>query len=250
MPHDMESVAEVVRAARRILFVTGAGVSADSGLPTYRGVAGLYNDEHCEDGVPIEVALSGGMFQTRPEVAWRHIARIEEACRGAAPNRAHQVIAELEAGGREVLVLTQNVDGLHRRAGSTRVIDIHGDISTLYCPRCAWRETVSDYSHLAVPPPCPTCGAVIRPDVVLFGEMLDPAKMARLEAELDRGFDVVFSVGTSSLFAYILEPLFVAQERGIPTVEINPGETDASSMVDHRLQMGAAAALGALAELL
>lgn len=74
--------------------------------------------------------------------------------------------------------------------------------------------------------------------------------MARLEAELDRGFDVVFSVGTSSLFAYILEPLFVAQERGIPTVEINPGETDASSMVDHRIQLGAAAALGALAELL
>jgi NAD-dependent deacetylase len=250
MPPELAPVAALIRASRRLLFVTGAGLSADSGLPTYRGVAGLYNDANTEEGVPIEVALSGDMFRTRPDVVWRHIARVEAACRGAAPNRGHQVIAELERGGREVWVLTQNVDGLHRRAGSTRVIDIHGDISTLYCPHCAWREVVTDYRHLQVPPPCPSCAQIIRPDVVLFEELLDEDKVATLERELRRGFDVIFSVGTSSLFAYILEPLFVAHERGIPTVEINPGETDASELVTHRVRLGAAAALDALAALL
>lgn len=242
----LEAVAAVLKDARRVLFVTGAGISADSGLPTYRGVSGLYNDEHCEDGIPIEAALSGEMFRINPGLTWKHIARIEEACRGARANRAHEVIAALEADGREVWVLTQNVDGLHARAGSTRVIDIHGDVSLLMCPVCDYREQVTDFSHLDLPPRCPQCRAVIRPDVVLFGEMLDPDKISTLQEQLARGFDVVFSVGTSSLFPYIQAPMHEAQARGTPTVEINPDTTGLSSIVDHRLPMGAAEAMQAL----
>lgn len=243
----LDAVAARLADARRVLFVTGAGLSADSGLPTYRGVSGLYNDEHCEDGIPIEAALSGDMFQINPGLTWKHIARIELACRDATFNAAHEVIARLDGPGREVWVLTQNVDGLHARAGSKRVIDIHGDVSQLFCPVCAWRERVSDFSHLTeMPPTCPQCGAIIRPDVVLFGEMLDMDKLEVLQAELARGFDLVFSVGTSSLFPYIQAPVLEAKQAGITTVEINPDTTGLSPIVDHQLPMGAADAMRGL----
>ena len=244
---DLDRIAELLRAARRVLFVTGAGLSADSGLPTYRGVSGLYEDAGTEESLPIEAALSGEVFTRAPHITWRHIARIEAACRGARVNRGHEVIAALDGDGREVWVLTQNVDGLHRRAGSTRVVDIHGEVSRLLCPRCGWSERVTDYAHLTtMPPPCPACGAVIRPDVVLFGEMLDPAKVDTLQRELMRGFDLVFSVGTSSLFPYIQAPVEEAAREGIPSVEINPGDTEVSRLATYRLRAGAADTLDAL----
>lgn len=239
-PYD--AVARIVREARRLLFVTGAGLSADSGLPTYRGVGGLYEDGHTEEGVPVEVALSGSMFQMRPELTWHHILRIEAACRGARPNRGHEVIAELEAQA-EVVVLTQNVDGFHPAAGSSRVIEIHGAIHRLRCTSCAWRDQVDDFSDLGALPRCPGCGGLIRPDVVLFDEMLPEAELEKLRDEASRGFDAVFSVGTSSLFPYIVEPVLTAARRGVPTIEVNPGETELSALVDIRLPERAAVAL-------
>lgn len=245
---DFDRVIFSLRKARRVLFVTGAGLSADSGLPTYRGVGGLYEDEEgTEEGVPIEVALSGPMLESRPEVAWRHIARIESACRGARPNRGHEVIAELERRF-NVVVLTQNVDGFHREAGSSRVIDIHGDIHDLRCTACAHRQTVEDYQHLAMPPSCPVCSAMIRPDVVLFEEMLPTKKLLHLQAELQVGFDVAFSVGTSALFAYIAAPMAELRGRGTLTIEINPTETAVSDVVDIVIRDRAAPILNRIAE--
>lgn len=243
---QLDAVADLIRQAQRLLFVTGAGISADSGLPTYRGVSGLYNDELCEDGLPIEAMLSGQMFQVRPELTWKHIARIEAACRGATFNRAHEVIAALEAGGKDVWVLTQNVDGLHRRAGSRQVIDIHGDIQDLYCPHCGWAERVPDYAALPMPPRCPDCRQIVRPNVVLFGELLDEEKIQAVRVQTRRGFDLVFSIGTSSLFPYIVAPVIEARDMGVPTVEINPETTTISGSVGHRLPLGAAEAMQAL----
>ena len=116
----LDQVATLCRDARSILFVTGAGISADSGLPTYRGIGGLYDDSHTEDGIPIEVALSGQMMAERPDITWKHLAEIESNCRGAGPNLAHRAIARFEAEKARVLVFTQNVDGLHHKAGSDR----------------------------------------------------------------------------------------------------------------------------------
>jgi NAD-dependent deacetylase len=232
--------------ARRILFVTGAGLSADSGLPTYRGVGGLYDGVETVEGVAIEDALSGETLARDPALSWRYIMQIESACRGAVPNRGHRAIAALEARF-EVCVLTQNVDGLHRSAGSTRIIDIHGDVRQLICCECDYEKTVVDYEGLACPPRCPACGGILRPDVVLFGEVLPLDKVARLAVELDRGFDAVFSVGTSSLFPYIAEPVLRARASGALTVEINPGQTAVSHLVDERLPVGASEALEALA---
>ena len=145
-----------------------------------------------------------------------------------------------------VWILTQNVDGLHRRAGSRQVIDIHGDLHVLACTRCDYREDVEDFAHLDVPPTCPRCGAVVRPDVVLFGEELPVEKLALLRREMGRGFDLVFSIGTSSIFPYIAEPVLWARRAGVPTVEINPGRSAVSDVVDLKVAAGAALALGTL----
>ena len=240
-------VAALLRAADSALFVTGAGISADSGLPTYRGVGGVYADDRgTADGISIEEALSGARFRRDPATGWRHIGRLERSCRGAVPNRGHQVIAELERTMDRVWVLTQNVDGLHRRAGSRKVIEIHGSIHGLSCLGCGARQVVESYAGLALPPRCEACAAIIRPDVVLFGEMLPAVAVAELERELARGFDLVFSVGTSSLFPYIAAPMHLARRWGVPSVEINPEETDVSFLASHRLRLSARDALGAI----
>ena len=140
-----------------------------------------------------------------------------------------------------VWTLTQNVDGLHRRAGSQNVLDVHGDLHDLNCTRCDYHVTVPDYSTIDdVPPRCPRCRAIVRPAVVLFGEELPADKMAHLWREIEVGFDVVFSIGTSSLFPYIAAPVLMARASGIPTVEINPEGTAVTSAVELKIAGGAA----------
>ncbi|WP_332670627.1 NAD-dependent deacylase [Aromatoleum sp.] len=238
-----DEVARLVDEAARILFITGAGISADSGLPTYRGIGGLYHERLTDDGLTIEEALSGEMMAARPDVAWKYIAEIEANCRGAEPNIAHRIIAALEQERPGVWVLTQNVDGLHRDAGSRNLIEIHGTVHRLRCTECAHSRKVPDFAGLRLPPECPQCGGMLRPDVVLFGEMLPETGLNQLEALLDGGVDLVVSIGTTSAFPYISGPVWWAQQAGVPTVEINPGETEVSRLVTHRLRRRAAEAL-------
>jgi NAD-dependent deacetylase len=242
----LETVVSFLRGASSVLFITGAGISADSGLPTYRGIGGLYEDAETPEGIPIEEALSGEMMRRHPALTWKYIHQIEASARGASFNRAHAILAEAERRFERAWVLTQNVDGLHRKAGSKNVIDIHGDVHDLLCTECAHRATVEDYSNLAPLPLCPDCGAPLRPDVVLFGELLPLKKVETLERELLRGFDLVFSIGTTSVFPYIARPVVEARMRRKATVEINPGETLLSGEVDVKLEMRAAEACEAL----
>lgn len=243
---ELDAVAALLARARRILFVTGAGISADSGLPTYRGIGGLYHERLTAEGLTIEEALSGEMMARRPDVAWKYIAEIEANCRGARPNAAHRLIAAMEHEKQLVCVLTQNVDGLHRAAGSRSLIEIHGTVHRLHCTECPHSRSVPDYAGLHIPPACPACGGVMRPDVVLFGEGLPANAIERLESVLERGVDAVVSIGTTSVFPYIAGPVVWAWEVGVPTVEINPGDTEVSGIVDHRLRLGAAEAMTAL----
>jgi NAD-dependent deacetylase len=248
-PADLQTVDQIaghLLRCRSVLFVTGAGMSADSGLPTYRGVGGLYDQGETVEGFAIEEMLSGEMFRRRPEWTWKYLRQVEGACRGAAFNRGHAVIAEMESHFPRVWTLTQNVDGFHRSAGSRNVIAIHGELQTIRCTGCARRETVADYSGLGELPTCPDCSAVLRPDVVLFGEMLPEAGLRTLKAELREGFDIVFSVGTSSVFPYISFPVELARQRDRPAVEINPGTTPVSALVTHRLALTASVALEAI----
>jgi len=245
----VERVVAALEGAQRVLFVTGAGLSADSGLPTYRGVGGMYAEADPPEGMTIEEVLSGPTFQRDPALTWRYIRQIEEACRGAEPNVGHRVIAALQARY-EVVVLTQNVDGLHHRAGSTTIIAIHGDIHDLACTRCRYRQRVLDYAHLPPLPRCPDCDAVVRPCVVLFEELLPPTAVEALEHELTTGFDVVFSVGTQAAFPYIALPTQVTHAAGRPTVEIDLGETGITPWASVRWRDRDAHALEQLADAL
>ncbi len=244
-PHlpAIERAASLLRGRRSVLFITGAGISADSGLPTYRGVESLYHVNTTEDGMSIEEALSGGAPRRDPELAWKYPGQIEAACRGAQCNRAHEVVVEVENHFERVWTLTRNVDGFHRAAGSKNVIDIHGDLHRLRCTACDFRETVEDFRSLALPPLCPRCEAVLRPDVVLFGEMLPARKVLRLQEELDRGFDCVFTIGATSVFPCISEPVEAARQRGRPAMEINPGRSAVSHRVEVKVPLGAARGL-------
>ncbi|MCE5268024.1 MAG: NAD-dependent protein deacylase [Planctomycetaceae bacterium] len=243
---DLERVVDVLARSRSLLFITGAGISADSGLPTYRGIGGLYNAEHPEEGFPIEEILSGEMLRWRPELTWKYLGQIEQAARGARFNRGHEVIAEMESCFERVWTLTQNIDGLHRQAGARNVLEIHGTLHDLICMQCRWQQTVADYSGLKMPPQCPECQAIVRPRVVLFGETLPSETVERFYGELDAGFDAVFSIGTTSVFPYIAGPVEVAHRCGWATIEINPTPTRVSHLVDIKLSMRAAEAMDAI----
>jgi len=237
-------VSSLLKSCKSILFITGAGISADSGLPTYRGIGGLYNDKSTEDGIPIEMALAGETLYTHPEVTWKYLLEIEKNCREAKFNRAHQVIAEMERHFKRVWVLTQNIDGFHSAAGSKNVIEIHGNMHKLRCMKCLWRAKVKDYSQITqIPPLCPECKGVTRPEVVFFGEMLPDYECQALSEQLAKGFDIYFSIGTTSVFPYIQQPIMEAKLLKRPTIEINPTQTEISRLVDIKINLGAVEAM-------
>ena len=246
----IEALARSIERDGDVLFITGAGLSADSGLPTYRGVGGLYSERDTEEGMSIEEALSASVFERRPDITWKHIRNIAKAGAGATPNRGHQVIAALATRLPRVVVLTQNVDGLHEAAGSPHVIPIHGDVSSLQCTECEWTAPMPDVDELSPVPRCPICMSVARPPVVLFEEMLPEPAVERYHSELSQGFGVVVSVGTSGQFPYITAPVRHIQSGGGLAAEINPAPTSLSPVVDLRIRTGAALALGHLGTLL
>ena len=238
MRQEILRVARAIEQAERILIITGAGLSADSGLPTYRGINGLYNGLTAE-GMPIEEALSGPVLQRNPALCWKYLAELGRACLGAEPNAGHRAIAELQRRKPHCWVLTQNIDGFHRRAGSPdeRLISIHGDMEPLYCQSCgAGGESLLRSLERELPPRCPGCGGVLRPPVVLFEEMLPEPAIDQLYSELHKGFEVVLVVGTTASFPYIAEPVRRTSQAGGFTVEINPGLTALSHSVDVRLE--------------
>ena len=242
----LDEIASILSKAQSVLFITGAGVSADSGVPTYRGIGGLYNVDTTEDGYAIEECLSAEMFARRPELTWKYLAQIGKAAQGARYNRAHEVMALLEDKLPRVWTLTQNVDGFHRSAGSKNLLEVHGNMHLFKCTKCSWKTRVTDFDNMELPPMCPRCGKMVRPKVVLFGEMLMGYAIDEMQRQLEAGSDVVFSVGTSSVFPYIQAPVLAAKRNGSPTIEINPCETTLSEVVDYRLDMGASDAMDAI----
>ncbi|HEX4870978.1 MAG TPA: NAD-dependent protein deacylase [Nevskiaceae bacterium] len=247
MDAELAAAAAALAGARRVLVITGAGMSADAGLPTYRGIGGLYEQDLTEDGLPIEEALSGAMLRARPALTWKYLAQIEQACRGVQPHAGHRALALMQSVIPQLSVLTQNIDGLHQAAGQREVIEIHGRLHALRCDSCGAAPAVSSFAELSgLPPACPACGESLRPQVVLFGEALPAAAIERLEQVLARGVDAVMSIGTTSVFPYIAAPVVQAARLGLPTIEINPGETEVSGVVRHRVRQRAIDALPAL----
>jgi NAD-dependent deacetylase len=265
----LNNVANRLRQARRVLFITGAGISADSGLPTYRGLGGLYNSKQTDEGYSIEHCLSASMFSVNPGMTWKYMLQIGEAVARCQPNPAHKIIAQWEKEfnhrGGKVVVFTQNIDSYHRRAGTTNLLEIHGSLRELFCTECLW-ETEIDFDSpesqslqdclaelgTVLPPRCPRCSGVIRPRIVMFEETLPREVLEKFDQEFQEGngFDLVFAVGTSAMFPYITSPVLHAGRCGKTTVEINPVAGALSSSVTFYLPLRAADALLRLDKLL
>lgn len=170
--HDQWSLlTQWVEESGCIVFFGGAGVSTESGIPDFRGATGFY---HHDREIPLEQVLSIDFFTVHPQAYWEWFAQ-ENAREGMAPNAAHRFVADLERAGKLSAVVTQNIDGLHQRAGSERVLELHGNWSRLICTGCGEHFSLSDVedARSAEVPRCPKCTSVLRPDIVFYGEMLD-----------------------------------------------------------------------------
>jgi NAD-dependent deacetylase len=244
-----EALREALRGVRSVGVVTGAGISAESGIPTYRGKGGVYDDP--EEGDRTVEALSGETLRRDPDRTWRAVATLARSVGKASPNAAHRALVTIEARVERFVLLTQNVDGLHQAAGSRAVIDLHGTANETVCLHCGAHGTLAELGAVERTPECEHCGGPLRPDVVLFGELLPPRKVARMQAELYLNPpDLVMAVGTSALFPYIAEPLIIAAAKGRVTVEINPEQTLLSPVVGFALRGPAGHWLPQLAEAL
>ena len=230
---DFDRVRGLLQRAKRVLFLTGAGVSAESQIPTFRGAATAFAHGLTEDGLPFEEVLSSDTLQANPRLSWKYLFKLEQSIRGKLPNAAHQAMAALQTPGRSVFVATENIDELHQPAGSRNVFELHGNLRRIICTQCDSRVHLETFESLPKRPHCPQCQDILHPDVVLDGEPLSETVLAAFNDEQDRGFDLVFSVGTS-LFLDVIQPVLAAARRGTPVVEINPEKTPVSEVADFR----------------
>ena len=207
-----------------MVVLTGSGISAESGVPTFREAqTGLW-----ERFDPQELATPEA-FASDPRLVWEWYEWRRELVSGAEPNPGHEALVEIEHKVPSFTLVTQNVDGLHRRAGSENVIELHGNIMCTLCS--AEGLLVEDYDPDAKPPPCPNCGAPLRPGVVWFGEMLPPGAL-ETASEAARGCDLFLSVGTSSLVYPAAALPYEALENGATLVEVNPDQTPLTRHAD------------------
>ncbi|MGD7704793.1 SIR2 family NAD-dependent protein deacylase [Microlunatus sp. Y2014] len=245
-PAAPTEIADLARSARRVVVLTGAGMSAESGLPTFReaqqGLWAKYD--------PMTLA-SPDAFRAEPDVVWAWYAWRREMIQQARPNAGHLALARW-AELAEVEIVTQNVDDLHERAGSEVLAQLHGSIRALRCFDCARPYTdpidwPTGQVERLPPPRCPACDGAIRPGIVWFDEPLPTHDLARAEAA-SLAADLMLVVGTSGLVYPAAGLPVTARYSGVPVVEINPVETSLSEHLTHRWRVTAAQGLPALVD--
>lgn len=243
MNDSLAKAREAVLAARSIVVLTGAGISAESGIPTFRdAMTGLWARFRPED------LATPKAFQRDPRSVWSWYAARRAAAAAASPNAGHRALAELEiacaARAAGFILVTQNVDGLHHASGSRRVVELHGNLRRVKCfehghPAATWDPD-------AVPPLCAVCGSMLRPDVVWFGEMLPEGALdAAMRAAAT--CDVLLSVGTSGLVEPAASLPFAALEAGAVVIEVNADATPLTPLATFALRGPAGAILPRLA---
>ena len=226
----------------RVLVITGAGVSAESGIPTFRGKDGYWRNLD-----PIKLATPEA-FARDPELVWQWYRERRQRISNAEPNAAHEAIAKLAQSADEFLLVTQNVDGLHELAGSHNVLRLHGSIWMLRCVECL-REREDRRAPLPEIPPRCACGGMLRPGVVWFGEPLPLRETERVENYLQRDpCGVVIVAGTTATFGYIIDWALRASRGGRELIEVNPEETSLSRFATRLVRGPAAIALPRLVD--
>jgi NAD-dependent deacetylase len=237
----LDAVRRLLARTRRLAVLTGAGMSAESGIPTFREAqTGLWARFD-----PMTLASPEG-FRADPPLVWRWYAWRRGLVAQAQPNAGHVALARAAARFESLQVITQNVDGLHQRAGSRGVIELHGSILRTKClEECGVMIESAQQLPAGEPPRCPNCGAWLRPAVVWFGEMLDEAPLAAAHvAALD--CDMMLVVGTSGLVHPAAGLPEVARRAGAQIVVVNPHASELDALAHHRVRAGAATALPAL----
>lgn len=214
-------------AAHNLFVLTGAGVSAESGVPTFRSGG----KETVWKGMPFSVISSAAMIERDLPAVWEWFDYRRNLLRKLKPNPAHEALARWPSRFESFTLATQNIDGLHEAAGSDDVLELHGSIWRARCMRCEKREDLHGRQDDQRPPVCQTCGGAMRPDVVLFGEMLPPGIFERA-SERARECDLCFVVGTSALVYPAAALPEIARAAGAFVVEVNPEMTPISEWCD------------------
>jgi NAD-dependent deacetylase len=237
---DLDRAAELLAQAAYVVVLTGAGVSKESGIPTFRGEGGLWttNGEPPMNGFQLFLEDSAGWWRQRLERRRAEQADPTSFARAvdeAQPNAAHHALAELERIGVVRHLITQNVDDLHRRAGQQEITEIHGNRHWMRCLDCGMRWPAREFpvEASALPPHCaqPGCDGVVKDDTVMFGEPIPAAALARCDAETRRA-DCLLVVGTSAVVMPAAGFPLLAWQRGVPLVEVNPEPTPLSEYAE------------------
>jgi NAD-dependent deacetylase len=223
-----EELVGFLRKAERVAALTGAGVSQESGLRTFRDAqTGLWSQYK-----PTELA-SPEAYERDPKLVWDWYAWRREAIKGVRPNPGHYALVDMAQHIPDFTLITQNVDGLHRMAGSPRVVELHGNLQRVKCASCGQQAEEWEDAQDEVPR-CNVCGGLLRPDVVWFGESLPRAEL-EIAVEAARACHVFFSIGTSGIVQPAASLAFAARNKGAVVVEINAEPTPLTAKVDYAL---------------
>ncbi len=232
---NLEIAIERLHSASRVAVLTGAGISAESGIPTFRDAqTGLWAQYNPED------LASPEAYAANAKLVWDWYAWRFEICINANPNPAHEKLAALEHRTPEFLLVTQNVDGLHARAGSERLVELHGNILKARCENCSSRFKLEH--GFEIPPKCPSCSSRARPNVVWFGEQLPRRELERAQNAFQT-CEIALVIGTSGVVEPAASLGRMAKNRGAFLIELNPLETPLSSFADVSIRAGAVAGL-------
>ena len=231
--NTLEQLCEMLATSKVTMALTGAGISSESGIPTFRGVQGLWEKYDIMEFAHIDA------FRSNPAKVWRMLTELDETMSDAQPNPAHYALAELENMGLLRMVVTQNVDNLHQDAGSREVVEFHGNAQKFRCLECRLEFPREYVTSLDIPPRC-ACGGLIKPDVIFFGEAIPWA--ANVKAfEMAKQVDLILVIGTSAVVAPASEIPVMAKQAGAKVVEINTEKTVLTGRVTDLFVMGSAA---------
>ena len=227
--------------ARNVVAFTGAGMSSESGVPTFRGTDGIWKKFKPEELANVDA------FMKNPELVWEWYAHRKRIIAGIQPNPGHYALAKMEKMFSRFAIVTQNIDNLHRRAGSTTVYELHGNIERNYCMECHAPYSNEEILRSQGVPHCHECNGIVRPDVVWFGELLPDDEWEKAVRAAESA-DVLFSIGTSGVVYPAASIPLMAVQRGAYVVEINPEPTPLTDRADTYLKGQAGVILPALSQ--
>ncbi len=223
---SIKAAAEIISNSKYLVALTGAGISRESNIPTFRGKDGLWRNY---DAMQLATPAA---FANNPSLVWEWYSWRQGLIAECEPNFAHKTLVKWEEKSILKFLITQNVDGLHKRAGSQNVLEVHGDLWALKCTKCSYTGRLSEPASGI--PPCPKCNSHLRPDVVWFGESLNSDIMEQVYIELDKA-DVCLVIGTSAIVYPAASFPLIVKKLGGKLLEVNVEQTELTSLVDVHL---------------